>query len=291
MNTRVDNKSKDAVAADGPPTAAPFDRLLALAENQLWADFDRAGVFDHSGVIGSTREIAVAQFLREHLPQRFVVTSGKAVDSNGLLTPQLDLIIYDSYLSAPLLRRLTGPELVPAEALIAVVEVKSMFSREETKRCLQAARALSTLRVYGGCFVQSRVGGAHAADGAPRCMYSILAFESDLAASGWAANEWNRLQDVGSELGADISRIDRLTVLTRGLLVPPTCTALPAEDGKGILRDWFLHLSDFLVREAARRVPYDWHPYARSTRSAGWEQLDGYKSVNQAKRDRRTQDT
>lgn len=266
--------------------AAPLDQLLSSAEDQLWSDFDRARVFDHSGVIGSAREGAVARFLREHLPERFVVTTGQAVDASGLLTPQLDLILYDSHLSAPLLRHPTGPELVPAEALIAVVEVKSKFTREEATRCVRAATSLSQLDVYGENFVASRVGGADAADGAPRCMYSILAFESDLSAADWAASEWKRLREVTSETNADVSRIDRLTVLSRGLLVPPTCTALPAQDGKGILRDWFLHLTDFLVREAARRLPYDWDRYSRRPRSTGWEQLEGYVSVNQAKRDR-----
>lgn len=266
---------------------APLDQLLSSAEDKLWSDFDRAGVFNHSGVIGSAREGAVARFLREHLPERFVVTTGQAVDASGVQTPQLDLILYDSYLSAPLLRRSAGPELLPAEALIAVVEVKSKFTREEAATCVRASTSLSQLDVYDGRFVASRIAGADAADRAPRCMYSILAFESDLSAMDWAAKEWKRLREVAGEVEADVSRIDRLTVLSRGLLVPPTCTALPAEDGKGILRNWFLHLTDFLVREAGRRRPYDWDRYSRRPSSAGWEQLEGYISVNQAKRDRK----
>jgi hypothetical protein len=177
---------------------------------------------------------------------------------------------------------------MPAEALIAVVEVKSKFTRDEATRCVSAARSLSQLDVYGGNFVASRVGGADATDGAPRCMYSILAFESDLRSANWAANEWRRLREVAGEVDADVSRIDRLTVLSRGLLVPPTCTALPAKDDKGILRDWFFHLSDFLVREAARRPPYDWDRYTRRPRSTGWERLEGYVSAKQANRDKDT---
>ena len=118
-------------------------------------------------------------------------------------------------------------------------------------------------------------------------MYVLhIAFDSDLAEKDWATKEWDRLREAAREAAVHVSRTDRLTVLTRGLVVPPTCTALAATDGKGILRDWFLHLSDFLVREAARRPPYDWDRYGRRPTSSGWQRLEGYKSANQAKRDR-----
>jgi hypothetical protein len=281
---RAASDDEDPDPQEPEPTA--LDRILGAAEDQLWADFERAGVFDHSGVIGATREIAVARFLEEHLPPRFVVTTGKAVDRDGLLTPQLDLIVYDGYLSAPLLSRAVGPELVPAEALVAVVEIKSMFSRAEARVCLKAATAIAKLNVYNRNFVPARAAGESASDGAPRCMYSILAFDSDIVPDGWTVKEWKRLIDEASKLDADTRRIDRLTVLSRGLLVPTTRTGQATTNDRGVLRDWFLHLSDFLVREAARRQPYDWHPYARP-QSDGWERLEGYESVNALRRERR----
>ena len=162
-----------------------------------------------------TRGGSCTIFLREHLPERFIVTTGQAVDASGVQTPQLDLILYDSHLSAPLLRHPDGPELLPAEALIAVVEVKSKFTREEAAHCVRASTSLFSSRSTAGTLA-SRLGGADAADGAPRCMYSILAFESDLSALNWAASEWKRLREVASKAEADVSRIDRLTVLSTG---------------------------------------------------------------------------
>jgi hypothetical protein len=265
---------------------APLNELLVSAEDHLWADFRRAGQFSHNGLAGSGREGAVAMFLREHLPQRFVVTSGEAVDANSENTTQLDLVVYDSHLSAPLLRASSGPELLPAEALLAVVEVKTTFSKAEAANCIRAVASLTRLQPYGVGFVTSRTGGLDAADGAPRCMYSILAFNSDLAEANWASREWDRLRDAATAADVDVARIDRLTVLERGLIVPPTCTALSATSDKGILRDWFLHLTDFLIREAARRRPYDWHRYARERAPSDWERLEGYRSVNEARRER-----
>jgi hypothetical protein len=266
--------------------APPLASLLSSAEDQLWADFERTRVYTHKGLAGSSRESAVGKFLREHLLSRFVVTTGQAVDARHGITTELDLVIYDSFLSAPLLKSETGPELMPAEALLAVVEVKTMFSLAEAGKCATAVASLAALEPYGKRFVASRSGGVDASDGAPRCMYSIFAFDSDVGVTEWAPKEWDRLRDAAREAEVDVGRIDRLTVLTRGLVVPPTCTALPAVDGKGILRDWFLHLSDFLVREAARREPYDWDRYGRRSTAHGWERLDGYASVSQAKQSR-----
>jgi hypothetical protein len=266
--------------------APPLARLLSSAEDQLWADFERTRVFSHKGLAGSSRESGVGRFLREHLLSRFVVTTGQAVDARNGITTQLDLVIYDSFLSAPLLKSDDGPELMPAEALLAVIEVKTMFSLAEACKCAAAVASIASLEPYGKRFVASRSGGMDASDGAPRCMYSIFAFDSDVGETGWAVKEWDRLRLAAREASVDVARVDRLTVLTRGLVVPPTCTALPAVDGKGILRDWFLHLSDFLVREAARREPYDWDRYGRRPTAQGWERLDGYASVSQAKRDR-----
>lgn len=262
----------------------PLEHLLGSAEDQLWTDFEKTRVFDHAGVMGSGREGAVARFLRQHLPARFVVTSGQAVDALGTITTQLDLVVYDSYLSAPLLRSEEGAELMPAEALLAVVEVKSIFKLKEARTCAKAVASIGELKPYGKAFIPARTAGADASDAAPRCMYSIFAFDSDLSAVDWPQKEWDRLREAARESDVDVARTDRLTVLTRGLVVPPTCTALPATDGKGMLRDWYLHLSDFLVREAARRNPYDWDRYGRRPTSSGWQRLDGYKSVNEAKR-------
>ena len=81
----------------------------------------------------------------------------------------------------------------PAEALIAVVEIKSMFSRAEARVCLKAATAIAKLNVYNRNFVPARAAGESASDGAPRCMYSILAFDSDIVPDGWTVKEWKRL--------------------------------------------------------------------------------------------------
>ncbi len=261
-------------------------RLLNRAEDQLWVDFENAGEFSHNGLAGSGREGAVAKFLRAHLPTRFVVTTGQAVDSEEAISTQLDVIVYDSHLSAPLVRS-DDAEILPAEALLAVVEVKTTFTLAEAKKCAKAVQTLAGLKPYGKQFTTARTQGQSADDGLPRCMYSVLAFDSNLAADEWVTKEWERIRGAAEAASVDVARIDRVAILKRGLIVPPTCSARTAADDKGVLRDWFLHLSDFLVREATHRRPYDWNRYGRAARDDSWVRLDGYESTNAAARERR----
>jgi hypothetical protein len=208
------------------------------------------------------------------LPKRFEVTTGEAMDAGERRSGQLDLIIYDRNLTAPLLEESSG-DLLPAESLLAVIEVKSKLSKHEMETCSKAAKSLSRLRPYGKEFVAPRKEGVPADDGRHRCQYSIVAFESDLASTEWATKEWARLKAAANEAGVASSRIDRVLVLNRGMLVPPSATARTASDGgKGMLRDWFLHLSNFLVREAERRPIFDFQSYGRRRKNPGWQRLD-----------------
>jgi len=254
-------------------SAKTFDQLLENAEEQLWLGFRRSEAKTHRGERGASRETALARFLESQLPARFGVTSGEGVDSGERRTGQLDVVIYDRNLTAPLLAEDPG-DLLPAESLLAVIEVKSTLTKAELEKCARAAKAISRLRPYSKAFVGSRKGGLSAKDNRHRCQYSIVAFESDLSKKGWAPTEWKRLTDAAATANVSQDRIDRVLVLDRGMLVPPSATARTiADSGKGMLRDWFLHMSNFLVREAARRPDFDFQDYGRRRKNPGWEKL------------------
>lgn len=259
----------------GSPLMTPktFDELLGAAEEQLWIGFQRAGAKRHPGSKGVSREGALAEFLGAQLPKRFGVTTGEAVDASERRSGQLDVVVFDRNLTAPLLTEASG-DLLPAEALLAVIEVKSTLTRAELRKCAVAAEALSELRPYGKPFLAPRLEGEAANDGRHRCMYTVLAFRSDLSKTDWPSKEWARLTAVLGDRNVSRDRIDRVLVLDRGLIVPPWATARVApNEGKDMLREWFLHMSNFLIREASRRPLFDFSAYGRRKRSPGWEKL------------------
>jgi hypothetical protein len=261
------------VAKQAHVCARTFDQLLETAEDQLWLGFKRAGAKRHRGSRGASREDAVARFLAGQLPTRFGVTTGEAVDAGERRTGQLDVVVYDRNLTAPLLQDESG-DLLPAESLLAVIEVKSTLTQDELETCAQAAKAIARLRPYGKEFVAARTAGEAADDGRHRCQYSVIAFSSNLGMKDWTSKEWERLKSAATGPKVPLARIDRVLVLDRGMLVPPSATArMTSDDGKGMLREWFLHMSNFLVREAGRRPDFDYQRYGRRRKNPGWHKL------------------
>jgi hypothetical protein len=261
-----------------------LDRLLTAAEKQLWIEFEKSNAFTHRGVKGAAREGSIASFLQAHLPERFAVTTGQAIDSQDRESTQLDLIVYDRNLSAPLLRGTDRGDLVPAEALLAVIEAKSRLTKTEAEACCSAVASLALLRPYGRPFVPPRAGGKRANGHDVRCQYSVLAFDTDLGSKNWGANEWARLRAAAMSKGAPVDRIDRVAVLTRGLVLPPDCEAILINEAQGVLRDWFLHLTNFLVRESGRRAPYDWSAYLPDRPESSRLELEGHSGPRRSRR-------
>jgi hypothetical protein len=259
-------------------SGSPFREILHQAQEELWLAFERTKSVKHSGLKGSGRESALDLFLREQLPSRFGVARGEAFDVGKQRSAQLDVVVYDQMGVKPL-KIDNANVLFPAEALLAVTEVKSVLTRAELAKALAGAGKIAQLRPYERAFIVGRTGGLDASDRNPRCLFTIFAFESDLGMDDWPANEWKRLREVASEQGISEDKVSRLVVLNRGMLLPPDGVARKADAGdapKGTLREWFLHLTNFLAREIARRDPLEWQLYEAEQPHQGWLKLEGY---------------
>ncbi len=81
---------------------------------------------------GNEVEIAIRRFFQRMLPTRFHVTQGHLIDSNGLVSPQLDLIISDNTSIPSLLTTADGTSYIPVDCVYAVAEIKSTFYRSES---------------------------------------------------------------------------------------------------------------------------------------------------------------
>jgi hypothetical protein len=249
-----------------------FDELMDHAEEELWLSFNQAKAKEHNLSRGESREEGIARFLQSRLPSRFRVTRGEAVDAAGHRTGQLDVVIYDCNRTVPLLTEKSG-DVLPAESLLAVVEVKSTLTQAELNKCATAAKAIAQLRPGGVKFSTPREKGRDASDGRPRCQYSVLAYNTDLGSERWCEKEWKRLRKATKSAGINRRNIDRVIVFNRGMLVPPSKTGRASHDEKGMLRHWFLHLTNFVIREADRRSGFDFQDYGRRKREPNWQRL------------------
>jgi hypothetical protein len=260
------------VRRSGSKNSAVVSTILKAAEANLWAAWEAAQVFDHRVLRGNARESPLGQFLAKRLPLAYGVCSGEAVDHTDSHSTALDIIIYDQIRNGPLAE---DPFLMPAESLLAVIEVKTKLTREELRKCFEAARSIRRLKPYKGKFVGARTEGAHAVEGEYRCLYTIFAYTSDLTEEDWLRKEASRVREIAKEKSYTADLIDRIVVLDKGLLSPPRNAGMRAPNsGPSVFHEWFFHLMNYLTRELEERhrPPMDWQAYA-SRKRVGWESI------------------
>ncbi len=81
----------------------------------------------HPVAKGDAGELRWLRMLQEYLPERYCATKAFVIDSRGVLSQQIDVVIYDRHYS-PFLFNQGGTKYVPAESVYAVFEVKPTLS-------------------------------------------------------------------------------------------------------------------------------------------------------------------
>lgn len=76
---------------------------------------------------GNEIEIHIREFFKRMLPKTLYVTHGHLIDSNGLVSPQLDIIIADVSNLPSLMTTKDGTEYIPIDSVYACGEIKSTY--------------------------------------------------------------------------------------------------------------------------------------------------------------------
>jgi hypothetical protein len=208
----------------------------------------------HTVVKGGEREDSLAGFLRDRLPARFGVATGEVVDLNGRAGPQLDILIYDRYADFSFS---TGSQtILPAEALLASVEIKSKLTAAEVRKSVEGAKKLRKLRPHDRELAGHDINDHDDNKKRARFMHCVFAFETDLAASKWPKNEVVRFD--AAQGSAHL--IDAVYVLERGVVNFNYRKARLEDADGGAIMTFYFTILNFVVREANRRMPT---PYGR----------------------------
>ncbi len=133
-----------------------FDRLrsyyLRVAE-VLRGEADAASVFANTTDIGISRELAYAEFLKQHAPSKCnVFLGGFLFDEDGAESKQLDIIITTD--TAPRFnfhnKDGSGKSFSPVEGTLGVVSVKSTMNRNELIDALEGIASIPPTRTLDG---------------------------------------------------------------------------------------------------------------------------------------------
>lgn len=238
----------------------------------LTSSFLASQEFTHSATKGTEREKALIEFFEENLPENFGVGTGEVVDCFGKTSPQLDIIIFDRFKTFKLYDG--DSVIIPAEALLASVEVKSNLNINEINKSIEAAKKLKKLepfkrRVKNGM----RDGSKPLSKFYTRYFHCLFAYNTDISKDEWAKKEYLRLSTAVDNSIYEYSGIDRLYENNRGIINPLTGMGIDDETPSVMsLMYLFMHIYNFLERENNRRRPVPIELYA-GRQSAGWENL------------------
>jgi len=108
-----------------------FSRLQASLIAQI--ERIRAGS-KHSTIKGTSIEVVLRRMLREYLPGHFSVKPGQIANCSGELSPQQDILVYDGKAFPHLAVNEDSSVIVCCESVVAVVECKTYFKREEVEK-------------------------------------------------------------------------------------------------------------------------------------------------------------
>lgn len=247
-------------------TSAPghqqVDDLLREAESRLWTEFNSSSIVKHSGDKGEVRVSALRELLDKQLPDRFAVTSGSVIDADGRQTQQQDVLIYDAVDTRPLYD-VDGIVVLPAEALLATIEVKSTLTRAEIDKSVHGVASVRDLRPWDASW---DVGERGKDSPLPRSLATVFAYSTDLVPGRWPETELRRIRDSCEVNGLPTQYLDRVVVLNRGVVLPAPGQVAQPSDEKGVLGLWFFHLVNFLSREVSRRKRFPWERYHLDSR-------------------------
>lgn len=101
--------------------------------------------YDNQVLKGRAREIFVSNLLRPFLSKDYEICTGHIIDSQDGHSRQIDVIIFDSRLIPPLMLT-EGEGIIPYEAVLATIEVKSTLDAEELRKSIENARSVKVLK-------------------------------------------------------------------------------------------------------------------------------------------------
>jgi hypothetical protein len=99
----------------------------------------------HPVAKGNVSESSWRTMLKTYLPERYEVADAFILDSDGNLSEQIDLVIFDRHFS-PFLLRKDGACYIPAESVYAVFEIRQDASKKNVEYAAAKAESVRRLK-------------------------------------------------------------------------------------------------------------------------------------------------
>ncbi len=239
---------------------------------EFTSEFLKSESFGHALTKGEERETPVLEFFRNLLPKTYAICGGEVIDLCDRRSPQLDLMIWDQVRNFGFY---SGSSVIlPAEALLVSIEIKTKLTAAELTKSLKASVKLYELQPFKEPLSHARIGG-ETADSRCRYFHCIFAYGSDLANNtDWLQNECKRFDNAVRQIGCPVGNIERIYVANRGVLNPRKNWGLREDPIQGIaLMHFYLDIFNFLCNENRRREFAPYIGYIGQIGKTNWQKL------------------
>lgn len=136
---------------------------------------------EHSGVKGAIREVLIADLFRPLLPADVGIATGVVISGfEEQQSAQQDIIVFNRRILPPILFE-HGPAVVPAESVLATIEVKSKLTASDLKAAHDNALSLRKLGMLSG--IQDEA-GTYIDKPTSGISTLVFALSTDLSATG-----------------------------------------------------------------------------------------------------------
>jgi len=132
--------------------------------------------FGHPGTKGDASEKVWLELLDKYLPKRYQVATAHVVDSHGMFSEQIDVVVFDRQYS-PFIFHYEGQIIVPAESVYAVFEAKQAISA--TQVAYAQGKVASVRRLHRTSLPIPYANGIYPPKPLIRILGGLLTFESD----------------------------------------------------------------------------------------------------------------
>lgn len=132
--------------------------------------------FNHPSTKGDASEIIWLDLFKKYLPERYRAEKAHVVDSNGVFSQQMDVVIFDRQYS-PFIFNYKEQLIIPAESVYAIFEAKQSVNAEYVKYAEEKIESVRRLHRTSLPIPYAR--GTYPAKPHFKILGGILTFESD----------------------------------------------------------------------------------------------------------------
>lgn len=130
----------------------------------------------HPVAKGDASQSIWVELLTQYLPKRYQVASAHVVDSKGMFSDQIDVLVFDRQYS-PFIFQYQGQTIVPAESVYAVFEAKQTTNADLVEYA--RTKVASVRQLHRTSLPIPHAGGTYPPKPLPTILGGLLCLESD----------------------------------------------------------------------------------------------------------------